>query len=328
MRRALRRAAVIAAAVAAHAAQVEAQTSRDDLRDLVRSLVQQSGLGEQVQGISTFAALPGISAARFDPDPQGTIQSQIDRLILPLAHQFAGPRLLGGAPYLEATFGYSQFSESFDTALADDAPTRVDRDLRLLSALAGAGWGFALAERTILRPTALLGYSFVSDDTNLKGPDSEELEEVLDGILLNIHAHELLYGAALGLEHAQPLPAGLGLTASARYSHLWGHTLDASDEALDGAGNFGVFTAATTLDGPLGLTLGGRDLRWLTFVTHSRFPGNSGDAIGFDYFYELGGGLKLVDRDVVAGLDGFSLRASYITGDDVTGFSLGAKLEF
>ena len=329
MRAPLLRAASLAAALGAPLAGAAAQQpTPDELRDLVRSLVRQSGLGEQVQGLSTFAALPGISAARFEPDPQGATQSRIDRLILPLAHQFAGPRHLGGTPYLEATFGYSRFSETFDSALADAAPTRVDRDLLLLSALAGAGWGFALGERTVLRPTALLGYSYVSDDANLKGPDSEELEEVLDGILLNIHAHELLYGAALGLEHAQPLPAGLGLTASARYNHLWGHTLDASDEALDGAGNFGVFTAATALDGPLGLTLGGRDLRWLAFVTHSRFPGSSGDAVGFDYFFELGGGLKLVDRDVVAGLDGFSLRASYITGDDVTGFSLGAKLEF
>jgi hypothetical protein len=31
---------------------------------------------------------------------------------------------------------------------------------------------------------------------------------------------------------------------------------------------------------------------------------------------------------VVAGIEGVSLRASYITGDNVTGFSIGAQLEF
>ena len=110
--------------------------------------------------------------------------------------------------------------------------------------------------------------------------------------------------------------------------YLWGTTLDASDDALEGASDFGVFTAAATLDGPLPITAFGRELRWLAFATHSRFPGLSGDALGFDYFFELGGGLEIVDREVVAGIEGISLRASYITGDNVTGFSVGAHIEF
>jgi hypothetical protein len=50
--------------------------------------------------------------------------------------------------------------------------------------------------------------------------------------------------------------------------------------------------------------------------------------LGLDYFFELGGGLEIVDRDVVAGIEGVSLRASQITGDGVTGFPPGAQLEF
>lgn len=328
MRHVLRRAAPIAAALLVPFAGAAAQTTPDELRELVRSLVRQTGLGEQFQGLSTFTALPGISAARFEPDPAGSTESRIDRLVLPLSHQFTTPRLLAGAPYLEATLGYSRFSESFELDPTEDTGTRIRRDLDLFSGLVGAGWGFALGERTFLRPMALLGYSYLSDDADFDGRDSEQLEDILDGILLNINAHELLYGAALSLDHAQPLPAGLGLTTSLRYNHLWARTLSASDDALDGSGDFGVLTAAGTLDGPLHLAIAGRDLRWLAFVTHSRFPGSSGDALGFDYFYEVGGGLRIVDRDVVAGVDGLSLRASYVTGDDVTGFSIGAQLEF
>ena len=319
---------MVAAAVAAPLAKGEAQSAQDDLRDLARSLVRQSGLGEQFQGLSTFAALPGISAARFEPKEQGAVDSQIDRLVVPLSHQFQTPRFLGGAPYLEVTLGYSRFTEAFELASTDGQPSDLKRDLKLYTGLAGLGWGFALGERTFLRPTALLGYSYLSDDADLDGPDGDRIEGILDGILLNIEAHELLYGGALGLEHAQTLPWDLGLTTSARYNHLWAETLSASDDALDGSGNFGVLTAAATLDGPLYLALGGRDLRWLAFVTHSRFPGNSGEALGFEYFSEVGGGLRIVDRGVVAGVDGISLRASYITGDNVQGFSFGGQLEF
>ena len=54
----------------------------------------------------------------------------------------------------------------------------------------------------------------------------------------------------------------------------------------------------------------------------------SGETLGFDYFFEFGGGLEIVDRGVVRGIDGISLRASYITGDNVSGFSVGAHIEF
>jgi hypothetical protein len=305
-----------------------AAQSIEEVRDQVRALVRQSDLGGELLGLSSFAALPGISAARFRTEGDQGSDADIVRLVLPLPRQLAGPRLLGGTPYVEATLGYSKFEQSI--RLDDDGTdtTTIDRDLVLLSGLAGLGWGFEPFAGTVLRPIALLGYAYLSDDADCDGPQAEAIRLVTDGILLNISAQELLYGGAGELEHRQALPADLHLSATARYNHLRGTTLDASDDALDGDSDFGVFTAAATLDGPLPATAFGRDLRWLSFVTHSRFPGESGETLGFRYFFEFGGGLEVIDRSVVAGIEGISLRASYITGDDVTGLSIGAKLEF
>lgn len=314
---------MLAVAASLPALPAAAQTV-DEIRDLVRDLVRESDLGGQLQSLSGFAALPGISAARFDVADD----TDIVRLILPLSHQFAGPRLFGAAPYVEATFGYSKVEQRVRIDDIEAAPTRIDRDLTSLSAMSGFGVGFTVFPRTTLRPIVLVGYAHLEDDADFSGPDAELIEQLADGIFLNFNAQELLYGGALEIVHGHDLGRGLNLETNARYNHLWGATLASSDDALEGNSDFGVFTAAATLDGPLPAALLGRDLRWLAFVTHSRFPGDSSDALGFDYFFELGGGLEIVDRGVVAGIEGVSLRASYITGDGVTGFSLGAQLEF
>ena len=315
-------AALLAAGIC-EPARVAVAQGVDDLRDRARELVRGSGLGDQLVGLSGFAALPGISAATFKVDPGDGPDTDIDRLILPLSPQFRGPRLLGGAPYVEATLGYSRVEQSARIGDGSPGETRLDQSLTTLSALGGLGLGFEPVKGITLRPLGLLGYAHTDDDADLDGPGASAHEPVLDGILLNFTADELLYGGAIEIEHERTV-GGLELTISARYNHLWGTTLDASDEALEGDTDFGIFTAATSLP----ISALGRELRWIAFVTHSRFPGLSGDALGFDYFFELGGGLELVDRGIVTGIEGVSLRASYILGDNVTGFSVGAQLEF
>ena len=71
----------------------------------------------------------------------------------------------------------------------------------------------------------------------------------------------------------------------------------------------------------------GRDLRWLAFASGTYIPAAK-DAVGFSSFAELGGGIELVERGLVAGVDGLSLRVSAILGDDVHGWSAGLALEF
>lgn len=304
-----------------------AQSGLEDVRDRVRELVRGDGLGDQLLGLSGFAALPGVSAARFDAEPSDGSDTQINRLILPLARQFQGWHLLGGAPYLEGTLGYTRMTQSGTLDRGEAQETRIDSSVTAFSALAGAGLGYELFPGLMLRPLALLGYAHLDNDTDFDGPGAEVLAPVLDDILANFTADELLYGAALAVEAERPAGA-LDLGLSLRYNHLWGVTLRASDEALDGSSNFGVFTAAATVAGPLPATALGHELRWLAFASNSSFPGLSGDALGFDYFFELGGGLEIVDRGVLPGIEGLSLRASYIFGDHVTGFSAGAHLEF
>lgn len=318
--------ALVAVACLSPAAAV-AQSGLEEVRDRVRELVRGDGLGDQLLGLSGFAALPGVSAARFDTEPADGPDTEINRLILPLARQLQGRHLLGGAPYLEGTFGYTRMTQSGALDRGAAQKLRIRGSVTTFSVLAGAGLGYELPPGLTLRPLALLGYAHLDNDTDFDGPGAEILGPVLDDIVANFTADELLYGAALAVEAERPAGA-LDLGLSLRYNHLWGTTLRASDDALDGSSSFGVFTAAATVAGPLPATAFGHELRWLAFASNSSFPGLSGDALGFDYFFELGGGLEIVDRGVMPGVEGLSLRASYLFGDHVTGVSVGAHLEF
>jgi hypothetical protein len=130
------------------------------------------------------------------------------------------------------------------------------------------------------------------------------------------------------IQHEAALPGDVRLTAHLRYNHLYANAIDSSDDLLERSTTFGVLTASTELDGPLHTTMLGHDLRWISFAAHTSFPGRASDSLGFSYFFEVGGGLELVDPALVRGVEGLSLRLSTLVGDGVTGWSVAAKLAF
>ena len=166
--RALAPIAVLSVAAGLRVMPALAEPTSDELRDRVRELVRGSGLGDQLLGASAFAALPGISAASFKTEASDGSDAEIERLILPLARQLHSPRLLGAAPYLEATLGYSRTTQSgvFDRGGARE--TRIDELVTTLSVLAGAGLGYELLPGLTLRPLGLLGYAHLDNDTDFK----------------------------------------------------------------------------------------------------------------------------------------------------------------
>ena len=174
----------------------------------------------------------------------------------------------------------------------------------------------------------LAGYSHIEQDSRFSGAAGGLLEDAGDGFLFNLHVHEALVGGALEISHQRQLSGDIQLTANLRYNHLYAEAFAASDDVLETSSNFGVVTARAELDGPLGATALGRDLRWISFAANTSFPGRASDSLGFSYFFEVGGGLEIVDRSVARGVEGLSLRLSTLVGDGVTGWSVAAKLEF
>lgn len=302
--------------------------SFDELRDQLRGEAVRRGLGESIQSVNAFAAVPGVSAAKFTVGGSDqTSDADIGKISLPLSYQFSDIGVADGELYTELTLGYMTIDESGEILPNTPQEMTLDIALKSYSLIGGLGLGFPITERTVLRPIALVGYSRLEDEGDLSGPGATVLRPLTDGLLFNFTVDALLYGAALEVEHKRGIGTDLGLLVKLRYNHLFSDTFHASDPALEANSNFGVFTANAEVDGPTGATLLGRELRWIGFAANSTFTESQGTDI--DFFFQLGGGIKVLDPTVIRGVQGVSLRVSGLIGEkEVTGYSVSAKLEF
>jgi hypothetical protein len=304
--------------------------SFDALRSLLSDDARSQGFGSKVQGLAGFGAVPGISGAHFKVDSSGAADdTDLSRMNFPLSYDFKQVGGLQQDLHTELALGWLSGSTDYRNLLPGTPfNSDVSSDLSALSAVGGLGLVFPLTDELTLTPMVLLGYSRVEDDSTFSGPGAATLDGLTRQILFNYSVDELLYGAALELNYKHALAGDIDVQGKLRYNQLFADTLDASDPALEGNGNFGVLTAFVQFDGPTPAKLFGRDLRWIGFAANSTFFGDSADALGFDYFFELGGGIELVDRTVLKGVEGVSLRGSALLGNGVTGWSIGAQLEF
>lgn len=299
----------------------------DQLRDVLRSEAKRVDQGNAFQSLMIFGSMPGISTAHFSVDDDGSDDFTINPFKLPLSHDF-DPVWGTVRPYAELTLGYLTAKEKQHLNLVPPESTTVKADFTSYSALAGAGVSIPVSEHTVLRPIFLLGYAHVSDDAKVRGPYSDELSEAASDFLFDVDIDSYQVGAALQVEYQRPLANDINLAANARYNYLYSDVYNASDSVLETNDDFGVFTARAEFDGPTGQTVFGRDLRWIGFLAGTYLPGSQSDALGFDSFVEIGGGLEFVDPNVIQGIEGVSLRASGIVGDNVSGWSVGVELEF
>ena len=305
--------------------------SEGELREALRTAAEEVDYGSFVQGLTGFAALPGVSAANFtiQAEDPGISDVQASKIVLPLTYEFSDTRIFGYPLYTELTLGYFHADQQIDDFLSGvPAQAGVDSNVDTFSAVGGIGLTFDLDQHTTLRPLVLIGYSYISQDSKFSGPGGQILDAASDGFLFNLHENVALTGGAVELEHRRDVGSDLKLTGNIRYNQLFAETFQASDDLLETSGTFGVLTAFARLDGPLPFQAFGRDLRWITFASNSTLTGTSSRSIGFDYFFELGGGLEVVDDQVIRGIEGVSLQASALLGDRVTGWSVGVQLEF
>ena len=314
-----------------------AAQSIDQLRELLRERASDLGIGEAVQGLTAFSALPGVSAARFtiDQDVDGASDAKATKFVLPLSYDIAAFGVEGLDLHTEVTVGYMTVDQSFDDLFSGTSlECDVDMRTRSLSAIGGVGLGYAVSRHTTIRPVALFGYTRIEQDADFSGAGADLTDALTEGFLFNYKVNQALAGAAVEVADSRSLADDLRWKGSVRYNHVYGYAFDASDTVLDTNSDFGVLTVLAELaelaelDGPTGISTFGRELRWIGFAGHSNFPGDSSRSFDFSYFFELGGGFEVVDRSVVDGVEGLSLRASGIAGDGIYGWNVGLKLAF
>ncbi|GEO36399.1 hypothetical protein SAE02_05470 [Skermanella aerolata] len=302
-----------------------AQVTGPQLRDIIKSAAVTSDLASAFQALTIFGATPGISTARLHVDEAGP-DGRFSSYKLAPSYAFAS-EVPGIRPYVEMTVGYLNNTQSSSLAVNAPVQTAIDLDIDTFTALGGGGLEIDIAEGTVLRPILLAGYSRTSGGGVTNGPEGDLIREAGSGIFFDVVSNNFLIGGALALDHARTLGEDANLKLSLRYNQLLDRSFDASADELEGINSYGVLTGSARIDGPLPVTLAGRSLRWIGFASNTFLPGSKRD-LGFSFFFELGGGVEIVDPSIVEGVEGISLRTSAIAGDGVYGWSIGLAMEF
>lgn len=301
------------------------QTLADLLRQEFEASAARSQLGNAFQALALFSSTPGISAAAYRVNDDGD-KLYLNSYKLSPSHTFDPiDSLYGISPYIEGTLGYLDTDQKLNFAAFD---TRAAVDIETFSFLGGAGVDIEIADGAIFRPIFLAGYAHISDSADVTGRFAPEFDYAGRGIVFDARIESFLLGGAAELEYVTAFGNDINFFGNLRYNHFSARVVSASNPVLETDSNFGVFTAAAEFDGPSGLTLFDREVRWIGFGTNTYLPGDPGDSLGFSYFFELGGGVELVDRNVVSGVEGISIRSSAILGENVVGWTVGLSLEF
>jgi len=321
----------LAALVLSSAADAQVYPNEQELRAALEDAAERSNLSQAFQALSIFNVTPGVSAATFYVGDEDGKEDKIESYKFSPSRTFE-PVYDGIKPYVEGTVGYLVGKQDVAAQLSDKGTTTSSIDIRTIAFLGGAGVEFDIVEGTVIRPIFLAGYSRIWDSSKTRGPDSQTLDNAGKGIIFDAWLNTAMVGGAVELEHVgyTDPQTDINYVANVRYDQLYANTFSASNSVLEGSSTFGVLTARAEFDGPVwGVNLLDRELRWIAFASNTYLPGDDeSDALGFSYFFEVGGGLELVDRSVIDGLEGVSLRSSVLFGDNVYGWTAGFSLEF
>jgi hypothetical protein len=302
-----------------------AQVTGPQLRGIIKSAAVTSDLASAFQALTVFGATPGISTARLHVNDAGP-DDRFSSYKLAPSYVF-DTEASGIRAYVEMTVGYLNSTQFASLAVNSPVPTAIDLDIDTFTALGGGGLEIDIAEGTVLRPILLAGYSRNSGGGVTNGPEGDLIREAGRGIFFDVFSNNFLIGGALALDHTRTMGEDSNLKLSLRYNHLLDRSFKASADELEGINSYGVLTGSARIDGPLPVTLAGFPLRWIGFASNTFLP-RSKDNLGFSFFFELGGGVEIVDPSIVDGVEGISLRTSSIAGDGVYGWSIGLAMEF
>lgn len=228
-----------------------------------------------------------------------------------------------GTLFVEAALGWLKAKDraSVPTVLGD---VEVAQDWQLLAAKLGAGWTYLLAESWKLRPSLGFALSYTENKADYNELAEQILAPYIDGVFVNFDAWALTSAGSLTLIHEREM-GELELLVQGRYTYAWTDVFDATDPFQEQADASEFVSLRFDLEGPTPLEAWERALRWTVFGSFATFLDSNEEALGFDYLFELGLGLRIPLPRL---FDDVLLSAAAILGEDIRGSSIGLSIHF
>lgn len=314
----LRTAALASLSLAAQAQGTEA------LREIFRQVLDETHYSAYVTSLVDLSGENELSAANYSVDDG--VGTELSTLKLPFRTTLEregeddgeGVYLEGNLGYLTATVDSVDFFEGLP-----ELETNVKADWTVYSGLAGAGWTFQLAEGLHVSPYFDLLLAYVQSDASYAGTGVDNTAPVLDGLFFNWNAWVLTYGPGARLDWKTPISEKVALETVARIDLRRSTTLHSTDPVQGDPVNSQRYTLRGDFTGPTSFRIADRNVRWRGTLGLAWFPGETGDALGFDSLYSIGGALELPLPGSVPVVSELTLSGAWIWGPDVTGWTVG-----
>ena len=299
----------------------------NQIRDQLRRDVQSTRYSTFIAAFAALTSEAEVSGGRLRVD--GDVETALSVLTVPWRREVA---LHDDWPLLrlEADLGYSTARIDVPDIYGGADPniaTRVTSEYQAFGAFFGAGPTLPAGPLRVT-PMLVTGLAYVDNDTDFAGPGAAVTQSLTERILFNWDATYLLYGGALRVELPETSLGDVKLRPLLRYDLRRTEDLDVDDASQGDAGTDQWLVARLELEGPTGLELQQRPLRWLGTLAYKRFFGDAEDVLGFADYFEIGGGLAWDCRELVPGLSQIGLRGAWFVGEDLRGFTIGGLFRF
>ena len=231
---------------------------------------------------------------------------------------------IGWQPLLQGNMGYLESR----TRVADRSGGTATNEFRTLAVEFGGGVRLWTTQRLSFAPTVMMLYGRTDDDYRVAGPSAaSDVAQLQQLGLVNWSVSTWSLRPALNVQYILPLGRTL-VTFSSDTAGFFTHGFARSNPHLRVGGDSGFVTNKIDLDIPLGVELFGHELRTGGYISRTDLLGDLQQGLGVQHLNELHGRLVLDFLNQLWGVQWIGLGASYLWGPNLSGWTVGADVEF
>lgn len=290
----------------------------------VRDAVVGARLGAGYAGLLNLAATPDLSAASYHvTHPE--LATDFDVLRVPYDDRLA--TLSSKADlYWKVAGSYLAAKQDLPMSVPPFAPGSIDSKWTAYSFAGGLFAKIALGSGFTLVPGLDLSVARLENSADYLG-GAALLQPFLDNLLFNWHTDAYLVTPNLGLVW-NLLEADRRISVRGHASWSWISSFEASDPAIDFNETMGVCSIRADYAAPTGMTVFQRQLDWVVLASYAGFFGGNRAALGFTSVAEVGAGVEIPISKSLAKPTRVRISASYLFGDDVTGWTVSLGFRY
>lgn len=275
---------------------------------------------ESLIAFVNLSTTPGLDGAVFSVDEQDRTSDLVRGSLGYVSDLTLKDYVLDA--YWGLAIAYGELEDRVDVLSPQNRPIRLDVSRDILSLRSSFGFSLPVSGHLKIRPYLSLAASRLETSTQIKSLDTVSQ---LPNVLLDSEADTLSTSGTLEAVYDRWFDTDR-VELKGQYTAAYTDTFNRSNSLLDTSGTNETALVQARYSKATGWKFRNKPLRWNTYATHTHFLGLDRKALGFNAYTEIGMGLNYELN--IRPLDWFGLRflglkAGYIFGDGVEGFSVG-----